>query len=333
MTDKSRTSSAATELYGALVAPISCAKLKLIATGLEDSSSGKIFRFVEGNTKVVDFVEPFANDDYDRANLEMYNSVHSTEIYRNFLTWLFSTFDLAEQPFRQELLAHLDLKKGMKALITGCGLGDDIEIVGSFVGPTGEIHAQDISKAMVLEAATKNVHPNTLFTISNATILPYASRYFDAVFHFGGINLFGDTKKAIAELERVCKIGGKVVFGDEGIATHLRNTEYAKIAITNNQLWSTEPPLDRLPTNAVDIQLNYILGNCFYVISFTPNDGFPHMNLDVPHKGLRGGTARTRYYGQLEGVTPETRKKIYAKAKELNVSVHSLLETIVNSCL
>lgn len=333
MTDKSGTSSTTAALYAALVAPASHARLKLIAAGMEDPTSGIVFKFVGGNAKVIDFIEPFASDDHDRANLEMYNSAHSTEIYRNFLAWLFSTFDVAEQDFRWQLLAHLGLKQGMKVLITGCGLGDDIAIVDSLVGPNGEIHAQDISKAMVLEGAGKHPHPNILFTISNANVLPYASRYFDAVFHFGGINLFGDTKKAIAELERVCKIGGKVVFGDEGIATHLKGTEYAKIAITNNQLWDTEPPLDLLPINAIDIQLNYILGNCFYVISFTPNDGLPHMNLDVVHKGLRGGTARTRYYGQLEGVTLETRKKIYAKAKELNVSVHALLEKILNSSL
>ena len=98
-------------------------------------------------------------------------------------------------------------------------------------------------------------------------------------------------------MSRVCKTGGRVVFGDESIAPHLRGTEYAKIAINNNNLWGVETPLNLLPYNANDIQLNYILGNCFYIISFTNGTGFPFMNIDIEHKGIRGGSARTRYYG------------------------------------
>ncbi|KRI01742.1 hypothetical protein AO057_01305 [Curvibacter sp. PAE-UM] len=263
----------------------------------------------------------------------MYNSANSVEIYRNFLDWLFQTFNVQEQEFRVEILSHLKLSAGMKVLITGCGLGEDIPIVSKAVGLGGEVHAQDISKAMVLESAKNNTQPNTLFTISNANCLPYASGYFDAVFHFGGINLFGDTKKAIAELDRVCKKGGKVVFGDEGVAAHLRKTQYFDVAVCNNKLWAAEPPMDLLPHGALDVQLTYILGNCFYVIGFTSGEGFPYMNIDIPHKGTRGGTARTRYFGQLEGVSAETKAKVYAKARELNISAHQVLEDILRSAL
>lgn len=201
------------------------------------------------------------------------------------------------------------------------------------IGSSGEIHAQDISKSMVLLAAQKNTNENVIFSISNGNTLPYADNYFDAVFHFGGINLFGDTRKAIAELSRVCKIGGRVVFGDESVAPHLRETEYAKVAINNNMLWEAETPLSLLPHNANNIQLNYILGNCFYVIGFNKDSGFPYMNIDIEHKGLRGGSARTRYYGKIEGVTEITKKKLIDKARESNTSVHNLLETIINKHL
>ncbi|MBM3515999.1 MAG: class I SAM-dependent methyltransferase [Alphaproteobacteria bacterium] len=150
---------------------------------------------------------------------------------------------------------------------------------------------------MVLLAERKNTGANVVFSISNANTLPYSDRYFDAVFHFGGINLFGDTRKAIAEMARVCKIGGRVVFGDESIAPHLRGTEYANIAINNNRLWEAATPMDLLPHDAIDIQLNCVLGNCFYVIGFSIGDGLPYMNIDIKHKGTRGGSARTRYFG------------------------------------
>jgi len=283
--------------------------------------------------RVVDFISPYSATSYDEANLEMYNAPASTEIYRNFLDWLFLSFKETEEEFRKKILRHLNLSIGDKVLITSVGLGDDIPIIQKNIGSTGEIHAQDISKSMILLAEQKNTDDNVMFSISNGNSLPYADQYFDAAFHFGGINLFGDTRKAIAELSRVCKTGGRVVFGDESIAPHLRDTEYAKVAINNNNLWGVETPLNLLPHNANDIQLNYILGNCFYVISFTNGTGLPFMNIDIEHKGLRGGSARTRYYGQLEGVTEITKKKLIKKASESKTSVHNLLETILNKAL
>lgn len=319
-------------LYEALATPDALLSLDLCPEGLKDKQNN-IFKFAAAKSNVVDFIAPYVTSEYDKSNLQMYNSANSVEIYRNFLDWLFQTFNVQEQEFRVEILSHLKLSAGMKVLITGCGLGEDIPIVSKAIGLGGEVHAQDISRAMVLESAKNNTQPNTLFTISNANCLPYASGYFDAVFHFGGINLFGDTKKAIAELDRVCKKGGKVVFGDEGVAAHLRGTQYFDVAVCNNKLWAAEPPMALLPQGALDVQLTYILGNCFYVIGFTSGEGFPHMNIDIPHKGVRGGTARTRYFGQLEGVSVETKAKVYAKAKELNMSAHELLEDILRSRL
>jgi ubiquinone/menaquinone biosynthesis C-methylase UbiE len=320
------------ELYQALATPDGARPLALTPQGLQDAQ-GMLFGFADGEPNVVDFIAPYVSSAYDQANLRMYNAANSVEIYRNFLDWLFLTFDVEEQAFRNQLLAHLRLSPGMRVLITGCGLGEDIAIVRRLVGPSGEVHAQDISKAMVLESARKYAQENTLFTVSNANCLPYASGYFDAVFHFGGINLFGDTRRAIAELDRVCKKGGRVVFGDEGVAAHLRDTEYFEVAVCNNKLWSAEPPMELLPHGAQDLQLTYILGNCFYVVSFTSGKELPYMNIDVPHKGLRGGTARTRYFGQLEGVSPETKAKVYAQAKAANVSAHEWLENILASHL
>lgn len=319
-------------MHEALVTPISLRPLTLDASALRNED-GTVFHAAEGARNVIDFIAPYAADAFDRDNLQAYNSPHSVEIYRNFLNWLFETFDVRESDFRAELISRLKLAPGMRVLITGCGLGEDIPLVAEQIGASGEVHAQDLSKAMVLEAASKNDRPNTLFTISNANHLPYASGYFDAVFHFGGINLFGDVRHAISELDRVCKKGGRVVFGDEGIASHLRGTEYYDVAVRNIPLWASETPLNQLPHGALDVQLNYVLGNCFYLIGFTSGKAFPHMNLDVAHKGSRGGSARTRYFGQLEGVSPETRARLYAKAKSLDTSAHALLEKILGDHL
>jgi hypothetical protein len=69
-----------------------------------------------------------------------------------------------------------------------------------------------------------------------------------------------------------------------------------------------------------------VLGNCFYVIDFEVSGIGPLMNLDVPHKGSRGGTMRSRYYGRLEGVTDATKRYVISDAKNKGISVHEWLE-------
>ena len=57
-------------------------------------------------------------------------------------------------------------------LITSVGLGNDISIIQKNIRSTGEIHAQDISKSMVLLAEQKNTDDNVIFSISNGNSLP-----------------------------------------------------------------------------------------------------------------------------------------------------------------
>ena len=308
--------------------PVTYQRLERSSEGFRNAQ-GTLYPYIDTARKVVDFIKPVALTELEHANLKTYNSENATDIYRNFLTWLFKSFSQTEKDFREQLLSNLSLKKGMKVLVTGCGLGEDIPLIMDLIGPGGELHAQDLSKSMVKTASDVHSDANLYFSVSSANFLPHPARYFDAVFHFGGINLFGDVQKAIAELERVCKIGGRVVFGDEGIAPHLRGTQYADIAINNIKLWESLPPLHLLPTNALNIELKFILGNCFYLLAFTPSDGFPRMNIDVVHKGLRGGSARTRYFGKIEGVREQSKEKLMEVAKKRGVSVHDLLEEII----
>ena len=146
------------------------------------------------------------------------------------------------------------------------------------------------------------------YSISNATYLPFPSNFFDAVFHFGGFNEFSDHKRAGEEFARVVKPGGTVLFGDESVGPWLRGTEFGGIVTANNPLFSHRLPLESLPVCARDVNVRWIMANCFYVITFRKGDGPPTLNLDLPHKGWRGGTMRSRYFGVLEGVTPEAKE-------------------------
>jgi SAM-dependent methyltransferase len=169
--------------------------------------------------------------------------------------------------------------------------------------------------------------------VADAGELPFADDTFDAAFHFGGINLFDDPKRGIAEMTRVVKEGGRVVFGDEGVAPWLKDTDYARMVVANNPLWEADSLITKLPFSAVNVNLSWLLGNCFYLIDYDKRIAGPRIDPDVRHLGYKGGTMRTRHAGRVEGISPALKEKLYVHAKASGVSVHDLLESAITQKL
>ena len=48
--------------------------------------------------------------------------------------------------------------------------------------------------------------------------MAFADESIDALFHFGGINLFNDRERALREFVRVVRKDGVVCWGDEGFS-------------------------------------------------------------------------------------------------------------------
>lgn len=318
------------------VCPKTKKSLNLCDNGLQ-RDDGVLFPFFKGenDVNIPNFLDSKDHGDVAKQSLAMYDQKNSTEVYRNFLNWLFQTFNENEISFRSDLISKLKLRKGNKVLITGCGLGDDIKPIADIVGLEGEVYANDLAAEMLVAvshyyvAADQSPPMNLFLSICDAQSLPFADNFFDSAFHFGGINLFDNIELAISEMERVVTPGGRVVFGDEGVAPWLRDTEYGRIAINNNSLWAATAPLELLPSNAMDAHLSWVLGNCFYVIDFEVSDTGPYMNLDVPHIGPRGGNMGTRYFGNLEGVTNESKKFVLEDAERRGISIHDWLEQVI----
>jgi len=289
--------------------------------------NGHLFPYVQG-TKVPVFTS-------ESENVNEYTSENAAEIHDNSLRWLFKTFETDEPSFRRRLIAKLDLRKGMTILVTGAGAGNDLPYLVERMAGNGIIFAQDISKQMLLvgtERTYTKLHNSGVtffFSVSDATNLPFADNIFDAAYHFGGLNLFSDIQKGIAEMNRVVKPGGKIVLGDEGVAPWLKQTEYGQMLIKNNPLCTYDAPLSLLPESAKAVKLSWELDYYFYVIEFTVSDSAPHINIDIPHVGKRGGSIRTRYFGQLEGIDPKLRDKIYAEAEKKGISRVEYLESLL----
>jgi ubiquinone/menaquinone biosynthesis C-methylase UbiE len=256
--------------------------------------------------------------------------------YDAAVDWQFRSFYENEDDVRERMIDLLGLHPNARMLEIGCGTGRDSYRIARRLGKQGEFFVQDLSERMVLKTRQRlerdGGHAYSArieYFVSTARFLPFADGSFDAVFHFGGFNNFSEPRKTLGEMTRIVKPKGHVVFGDEALPPWLEGTEFGEIMITNNPLFKNKVPLECLPQNAREVTLRWVLGGCFYLIDFKVGDGPPPIDLDLPHEGWRGGTMRTRYYGRLEGVTPEARKMAIEAAKAHGVSVHEWLDTLV----
>jgi ubiquinone/menaquinone biosynthesis C-methylase UbiE len=324
------------------VCPFSKGRLRLEETAsIGDEISSGILAASENTYEIRDGIPDFTRKE-KLTKLEVdtqqeYDQV-ANQIYDAALDWLFESFYEKEENVRESMLEPLGVSSSSRVLEVGCGTGRDSFRIARRLGKDGVLFLQDLSAKMV--AKTKELFEKEFrkkyslgaevnFFISNATNLPFPDRYFDAVFHFGGFNNFGNQKATLEEFCRITKKGGKIVFGDESLPPWLEGTTFGEIIYTNNSLFRHKVPLSTLPVSARNVICRWVLGGCFYLIDFVVGEGEPPVNLDLPHKGRRGGTLRTRYFGQLEGVTLEAKQAAIEAARKKGVSLHQWLDSLV----
>jgi len=223
--------------------------------------------------------------------------------YEAGLAWLFESFSEDENVVRSSMIDQLRLKPGNHVLEIGCGTGKDTVRIADRVGAGGTVYASDLSSGMLalLAAKREDIDVSLELFVCNAAYLPFGDGSFDATFHFGGLNQFGDIPRALHEMARVTRIGGRVVVGDEGVPPWLREHLFGRVLRHANPLYENKPPLEHLPENARGVGVRWLLGEAFYVIDFTVGEGAPPLNLDLPIPGPRGGTLRSRFRERFGG--------------------------------
>ncbi|PYS78554.1 MAG: hypothetical protein DMF66_06030, partial [Acidobacteria bacterium] len=249
--------------------------------------------------------------------------------------------DVAHLSFRIQYVDEVEARRGFVRLLglqphsrvleLACGTGRDSKIIAGELDATGQLYLQDISPAMLLQSRRKlsGVAVPVEFVVGNACFLPFPDRYFDAVFSFGGLGVFGDIAKSLKEVVRVSKVGAKVVAGDESMPPWLYETEYGKVLLNNNPLFKKAIPFEQIPVEAREVVVRWVVGGVYYLIEFVVGEGEPKADFDLEIPGKRGGTLRTRYYGGLEGVTPEA-KQLAQRAREASgKSMHRWLDDVV----
>jgi ubiquinone/menaquinone biosynthesis C-methylase UbiE len=106
--------------------------------------------------------------------------------------------------------------------------------------------------------------------LGNAESLPFADSSFDVVFHVGGISFFNDQAKAIHEMIRVAKPGTLILISDE--TEEYAQKTYERIPITSsyykNRKQAVRVPIDLVPSEMEEVNLEMIKGGLFYAITF-----------------------------------------------------------------
>jgi ubiquinone/menaquinone biosynthesis C-methylase UbiE/uncharacterized protein YbaR (Trm112 family) len=251
--------------------------------------------------------------------------------YDRYIPLTFATFGVDERTERGALIDSLKLTPDAKVLEIGCGTGRDSALIAERLGPDGRLYLQDLSPAMLKKAVERLAsRPAGIeFAVANACYLPFPDDFFDAVYHMGALNTFGDIKQAFADVARVTRPGGRVVIGDESMPLWLRETEFGRILMNSNPQYRHSPPLAHLPIEARNVVLRWIVGGVFYAFEFEVGIGEPSADFDFGIPGRRGGTHRTRYYGQLEGVTPMAKALAERAREKSGRSIHRWLSDIV----
>ena len=114
--------------------------------------------------------------------------------------------------FLEKLVPQFNLKPGQHVLDVGTGTGVLIPHLTKAVEESGTITAIDFSEKMVQKCKTKCSHfKNVTVTVGNIEDTAFPPESFDAVICFGVFPHLENKEKALQNINRMLKSGGKLV--------------------------------------------------------------------------------------------------------------------------
>lgn len=149
------------------------------------------------------------------------NQSPNPEIIRSMFSKVASEYDRANSIlsvgihhlWRKKLVQLSNAKAGDSVLDCATGTGDLAIEFKKAVGATGTVIGTDFCEDMLLTAPTKAQQKNLeiKFETADVTQLQYQDNQFDIVSISFGIRNVSDPVKALKEMARVCKPGGRVM--------------------------------------------------------------------------------------------------------------------------
>jgi ubiquinone/menaquinone biosynthesis C-methylase UbiE len=123
----------------------------------------------------------------------------------------------ASSAMTEGLIERARIRAGMRVLDLASGCGEPAIPIARVVGERGTVVATDLAEHM-LALTRKNAADisNISFRVADAQSLPFDDESFDVVTCRLGIMYFVDVQRALREIRRVLKVGGRVAFAAWG---------------------------------------------------------------------------------------------------------------------
>ena len=116
--------------------------------------------------------------------------------------------------WRRAAASATGLGPGMHAVDVACGSGSLTRDLARMVGPTGSVDGVDLSAAMLRQAGRRHGSPTAAaprYSVGDALALPFDDGAADATTIAFGLRNVSDHRRALAEMLRVTRPGGRVV--------------------------------------------------------------------------------------------------------------------------
>jgi len=130
-------------------------------------------------------------------------------------------------PSAQDLARRLPATGLNDVLELACGTGILTQILRERLGEATKLTATDLSEGMIKVAKTKTIEKKVDWKVVDATTLPFKDGSFDVVVCQYGVMFFPDKEKAMSEIFRVLRPGGRLLFN---VWDKLKYNELPRIA-------------------------------------------------------------------------------------------------------
>lgn len=156
---------------------------------------------------------------------EVVKQQYATETNLNIRIAIHEKYSTNKMGFGNWIFSNYEISDGMKVLELGCGTGDMWKDKEAMIASCSKLVLSDFSAGMVkVSKETVGIHDNVEYQVIDIQDIPFGDETFDIVIANMMLYHVTDLDRAISEVRRVLKKGGKfycATYGEHGITEYL----------------------------------------------------------------------------------------------------------------